>query len=90
VGKARVIKREKITVSDTTYDTYLIEPDLEEIGGIFSKSQDAKFSLWVTADEKRFPVKVKSRLAVGSFIAELISRVNTLQVRQGETPAGLS
>ena len=73
IGKARVIKREKITVPSGVYDTYLVEPDLEHIGGVFKKSKNAKLQIWVTADKRRIPVKVKSKVIVGSFIAELIS-----------------
>jgi len=73
LGKARVIKREKIKVASGTYDTYLVEPDLKHIGGVFKKSKGAKLEIWVTADTHRIPVKIKSKVIVGSFVAELIS-----------------
>ncbi len=73
MGKAKVIKREKIKVASGTYDTYLAEPDLKNIGGVFKKSRGAKLEIWVTADTKRIPVKIKSKVIVGSFVAELIS-----------------
>jgi len=72
IGKARVIKREKITVPSGVYDTYLVEPDLEHIGGVFKKSKNAKLQIWVTADKRRIPVRVKSKVMVGIFVAELI------------------
>ena len=72
-GVATVIKREKITVADKTYDTFLVEPDLRHIGGVFEKSKKAKLEIWVTADTKKIPVKIKSKVIVGSFVAELIS-----------------
>jgi len=72
-GTARVIKREKINVNGRTYDTYLVEPDLEHIGGVFEKSKNAKLQIWVTADKRRIPVKIKSKVIVGSFVGELIS-----------------
>ncbi|CAN2041825.1 DUF3108 domain-containing protein [Candidatus Magnetomoraceae bacterium gMMP-15] len=72
-GSVKVIKREKITVESGTYDTYLIEPDLKHVGGVFEKSSDAKIKVWITADKRRIPVKVKSKVAVGSFVGELIS-----------------
>jgi len=72
-GVATVIKREKITVADRTYDTFLVEPDLKHIGGVFEKSKKAKLEIWVTADTKKIPVKIKSKVIVGSFVAELIS-----------------
>jgi len=73
IGKANIIKREKITLSNGTYDTFLIEPDIKDIGGVFKESKDAKIQVWVTTDHRRVPVKVKSEVAVGSFVGELIS-----------------
>jgi hypothetical protein len=78
LGRARVVKREKVTVLSGTYDTYLVEPDLEHIGGVFKKSKNAKLQIWVTADENHIPVKIKSKVAVGSFLGELVSVENTM------------
>jgi len=75
MGKAKVIRRERIHVQGNSYDTYLVEPDLEHIGGVFRKSRNAKLQIWVTADDKRLPVRIKSKVTVGSFVAELISFV---------------
>jgi hypothetical protein len=73
VGKARVIKRERIEVKGTLYDTFLVEPDLEPLGGVFEKSKNAKLQIWVTADGASVPIRVKSEVFVGSFVAELVS-----------------
>jgi hypothetical protein len=73
IGKLAVIKRETIKIESGTYDTYLIEPEVKHIGGVFDKSKDAKIQLWVTADHRRMPVKIKSKVVVGSFTGELIS-----------------
>jgi len=72
VGRAKIVKREKIKVASGTYDTFLVEPDLQHIGGVFEKSKHAKLKIWVTADKRRIPVKIKSKVIVGSFVAELI------------------
>lgn len=78
MGRAKVIGREKITLpSGTTYDTYLVEPELKHIGGVFEKSKNAKLEIWVTADDRRIPVKIKSKVVVGSFVAELVSAERT-------------
>jgi len=79
MGMARVIKREKISVDSRTYDTYLVEPDLEHIGGVFEKSKNARLQIWVTADKRRIPVRIKSKVIVGSFVGELISAEGTGQ-----------
>jgi len=56
-----------------TYDTYLFEPDIEHVGGVFEKSKDAKIELWITADKRRIPVRLRSKVIVGSFVGELVS-----------------
>ena len=73
MGKAKVIKRETIIVESGTYDTYLVEPDLKHIGGVFKKSKNAKLRIWVTADSLKIPVRIESEVIVGSFVAQLIS-----------------
>ncbi len=73
-GKARVVSRETIEVGGVKYDTFLVEPDLKNIGGVFEKSKDARLQIWVTADGKSVPVRIRSKVSVGNFIAELVSR----------------
>ena len=76
IGIARVVKKETIRVANQTYDTYLVEPEMEEIGGVFKKSKNAKLQIWVTADPRHIPVRIKSEVSVGSFIAELVTFVD--------------
>lgn len=73
IGQAKVIKREIIKLESGTYDTYLIEPVLKDVGGVIKESKNAKIKLWVSADKRRIPVKIKSKLVVGSFVGELVS-----------------
>lgn len=73
IGKAIVIKRETIKVPLGTFDTFMIEPEVEHIGGVFEKSRGAKIQIWITADQRRIPVKIKSKVVVGSFTGELVS-----------------
>ncbi|QTA89795.1 DUF3108 domain-containing protein [Desulfonema magnum] len=73
LGKVAVVKKDKIKLAGTTYDAYLLEPELKHVGGVFEKSKDAKIELWVSADKRRIPIKIKSKVAVGSFVGELVS-----------------
>ncbi len=73
MGQITVKKRETVKIGETSYDTFLLEPDLKDVSGVFEKSKDAKIQLWVTADEKRIPVKIASKVIVGSFVGELVS-----------------
>jgi len=72
VGKAKILRREKITVPAGEFDTFLIVPDIKHVGGVFKKSKNAKIELWVSADQRRLPVKIRSEVIVGSFTGELL------------------
>lgn len=74
VGQATMEGRETITLSNgKTYDTYRVIPAMGVMGGVFEKNKDAQIYIWVTADDKCIPVRIKSKLAIGHFIGELIS-----------------
>lgn len=74
IGRLKVVGREKIELLDgSKYDTYLVEPEMNHVGGVFKESKGAKIQLWVTADERRIPVRIKSKVVVGHFIGELVS-----------------
>lgn len=73
MGSAVVLKRERIQVNGVDYDTFLVEPDLKDVGGVFEKSKDAKIKIWVTADHRRIPVRFESEVVVGTFVAEMVS-----------------
>lgn len=78
-GRAKVIRRETIRTRSGTYDTYLLEPELNHVKGVFEKSKNARLKIWVTADHRMILVKVASKVIVGSFIAELASAVGTTE-----------
>jgi hypothetical protein len=73
IGKGFVKSRETIEVMGKAYDTFRVTPELTHIGGVFEKSKDAEIQVWFTADHRRIPVRVKSRVIVGSFYADLVS-----------------
>lgn len=74
IGRLKVVGRETIQLlNGDTYDTYLVEPEMNHVGGVFKESKGAKIQLWVTADEKRIPVRIQSKVVIGHFIGELVS-----------------
>ncbi len=72
-GTATVMGREEITVHGRVYDCFVVEPDLKDLGGVFRKSPGATMQIWVTADELRLPVRVRSKVIVGYFTADLVA-----------------
>jgi hypothetical protein len=74
LSRAKIIRRETIALSNgKSYDTYCVAPDMGNIGGVFQSEKDGKIHLWLTADDKRIPVRIKSKIAIGHFIGELVS-----------------
>jgi len=66
--RVKVHSREQVKVPAGTFDCFVIEPMMSE-GGLFKSS--GGMMIWVTADERRMPVLMKSKIPVGSIDAVL-------------------
>lgn len=71
IGRAWVTGRETVRTPAGKFDCFVVQPELKHVGGVFKKSPDAELLVWITADSRRIPVKVKSQVAVGHFSLEL-------------------
>lgn len=96
LGKAKFIKKEPLTLHGKTYQTIKIEPDLRDVKGVFEKSPGASMYIWLTDDNRKLLVKLKSKVRVGSFIAELIEEESVIpgasasNKQKDEAPAALA
>ena len=70
VGRVNILRREKVTVRNRVYDAYVLEPIMDEVE-LFSENKDSSIHIWVTADKRRLPVLIKSKVTFGYFTAEL-------------------
>lgn len=70
-AQALVVRQETVIVGGRAWPAFLIEPDVRKAGGIFKKSNAPRFLLWISADDRKLPLKVVSKVWVGSFIVEL-------------------
>jgi hypothetical protein len=66
--KVIVHGRETVDVPAGKFDCWVIEPVMRE-GGIFSAK--GTLTIWVTADERRIPVKMRTKIVVGAVTASL-------------------
>jgi hypothetical protein len=67
----RTGEKKKIAVPAGTF--YAIEtiPELKNIRGVFKKSPKGMLRVWYSTCSRRLPVKISSKVVVGSFVAEL-------------------
>jgi hypothetical protein len=66
--EVKVLRREKIKTKLGEFDTVVIKP-LMKSEGIFNRKGDVY--IWLTDDKKRLPVKLESKVAIGSITATL-------------------
>jgi hypothetical protein len=67
--QVKVLGRERIETPAGTFNCVGVEPVLKA-GGIFKSS--GRLVIWVTDDERRMPVLMKSKVAIGSISVELV------------------
>ena len=64
----RVLGRQQIEVEAGIFNTIVIEPIIKQ-GGLFKS--DGRILIWLSDDERKIPVKVSSKILIGSVDAEL-------------------
>lgn len=65
-----VLKKERVKVPAGTYDTYVLDLDVKTDGGLFKKGGENR--IWVTTDPLHVPIRISSKIGLGSFQAELV------------------
>lgn len=68
--EVKVLKKEKVKVPAGRFFCVVVEPILQA-SGIFK--HEGKLKVWLTDDKYKIPVKMKSKVAVGSITTELKS-----------------
>ncbi len=67
----RVLRTERIRTPAGEFDTCVVEPELGKVQTVFEPSADARIQVWITRDARRLPVKLRSKVLIGWFTAEL-------------------
>ncbi len=68
---AEVVEREVTRTPLGYFDSYKLDVSTDELRGVFAKSPDAVIEVWLTDDNHRVPLRMRSEVAVGSFYGEL-------------------
>jgi len=66
----KVLNKEELQVNEKIYNTIKVQP-LAKQNDIFKNK--GEIFLWLTDDEYKIPVKIRSEIAIGYFTAELIN-----------------
>ncbi|MBI2620272.1 MAG: DUF3108 domain-containing protein [Ignavibacteriales bacterium] len=64
----KFLGHQRIEVDAGTFDCIIVEPLIKE-GGLFKA--EGRIIIWMTNDERKIPVKVSTKVAIGSIDAEL-------------------
>jgi len=77
--EVRVLKKETIKVPAGTFECLVVEPILKATG-IFE--QKGRLTVWLTNDDRRIPVMMKSKIVIGSVEAVLVdTKLDVEQVK---------
>ncbi len=68
--EVQVLKKERISLPAGPVNTVLVRP-LMQSEGIFSRKGD--ILIWLTDDDRRVPVKMQTKVAIGSVTAQIVS-----------------
>lgn len=81
--KTKVTGRETIKTKVGVFDCFILEPAMRKDTGIFKAKGGLK--VWITADSKRIPVKMITKIPIGSIIAEVYSYKNINELKETES-----
>lgn len=70
--RALVGKKSKVEIGENTYDTIEITPNMNMLDKldkdkVVKKSDNPQLKIWVTADKKRIPIKIRTKIGIISF-----------------------
>jgi hypothetical protein len=71
--KATIGKKEFIEIEGSKYPAIEVAPDMQRLEGIVKKSENPELKVWFSADEKKIPLKIQSKVGIVSFIFEFES-----------------
>jgi len=67
-----IMGQKKIETPAGVFQCVLLQPTMEGVGGLFTKSKGAKVKVWISKDQWRIPVKLKSKVKIGHFVGMLV------------------
>ena len=73
-------KRERLKLPQGKVFAIATSPAMANLGGVFNKSPKGMLEVWYSDDGRKVPVRVKSKVIVGSFTATLTKAFPALEI----------
>jgi len=67
--EVQVLRREKVTIPEGTFDTIVVKPLMKSEGIFYRKGE---IFIWLTDDARHIPVKMQTKVKIGSITASLV------------------
>ena len=74
--RVKVGERELVKVPFGSIIGNDVTPDMKDISGVFKKSPKGILRVWYSSDNRKIPLKISSKVVVGSFTAKLVKAEN--------------
>jgi hypothetical protein len=71
--KATIGRKDLIEIKGKMYNSVEVTPDMEQLENIVKKSENPQLRIWFSADEKKIPLKIQSKVGIVSFIFEFVA-----------------
>lgn len=71
--KVTILKRETIEIQGRRQPAFEATIDMMELDKLVSKADDPYLRIWYSADEKKIPLRIRSKVGIVSFDFELVS-----------------
>ncbi|NBD38420.1 MAG: DUF3108 domain-containing protein [Verrucomicrobia bacterium] len=66
-----VVDRVKRRFASGKQEAFVLEPDIKDLGGVFKRSPGGYLRFFFSTDDRKLPLRMESKVAVGRFWAEL-------------------
>ena len=64
---------ERLQFEGKSHETYVLQSDMKDIEGLFEKSRDSRFTLWLSTDHTRMPLMINIDLFFDTVVCKLVS-----------------
>ncbi|MHB8770788.1 MAG: DUF3108 domain-containing protein [Syntrophales bacterium] len=71
--KVTVGGRDVLDIRGKQYHAFEVVPDMERLEGVVKKSDNPEMRVWYSADERKIPLRIRSKVGIVTFDFELVS-----------------